>query len=325
MKTALVWRRFGLTLALSMGLLGLSRTTVADDINNNGIPNVVYNAATGALSINPDNAQLISVLVAGPAATSINRWQNGTSGDGVNGWAQQYFNNKEQWVGAGSAVAGGFVTPVNSTYQIATYATGLTAADFGMVEIGAQDPANPPRGLTMFTTVTIETGPNPSACDFDNDGDCDAADLTALTRVGNLVTGVPQGNPAYQAKYDLTTDNVINGADISKFLTDAAAENGWAQPYYIGDTDLDGKVVFADFVNMNNNWQRTNLTDGTRVGWRDGDFNGDGRVDFTDFVAQNNNWQRMNTAAAAAAAVPEPSAFALVGVGLLGFVLRRRS
>lgn len=323
MKTALVWRRLGLALTLSLGIIGASSSAMADDVAGNGIPNIFYNAATGALTVNPDNAQLISIIVSGPAATSINRWGNGTNGDGVTGWAQQYFNGAEQWVGAGGAVSGEYVSPVNSTYQIATYATGLTAADFGQVEIGAQDPANPNvGGLILFTDVSFDIPE--SVCDFDGDGDCDADDATMLTRAGNLVTGVAVTGA--NSQFDLNGDNTINQADLTVFLADAATENGWNEPYYLGDTDLNGKVDFGDFVNMNNNWQSTTLGNGELVGWRFGDFNGDNNVNFNDFVAQNNNWQRMNTpAGAAAAAVPEPTGLMLGALGLLGLAIRRRS
>lgn len=295
---------------------------VGDEINGNGIPHVRYNPLTGDLTINPDEAQLISLLIPGPAATQISRWQDGTSSDGIIGWRQQYFDGKEQWIGEGSALSNGFVVPTTAVFRIAVYPTGLKSSDFGLVEIGVQDPLNPPRGRTLFTNVS---GDEPTiACDFDNDGDCDVNDINQLTRVPHLKEGVVVPSPNINSKFDMDGNRTVNCADVSRFLVVAAEENGWGEPYRLGDTDLDGKVGFADFVNMNNNWQKSVLPGEPRLGWQFGDFDCDGMVTFPDFVAQNNNWQSMLFPALSFAplAVPEPSTGGLVALGLL-FLGRR--
>jgi len=106
------------------------------------IPIVDYDTLTGQLFFDTNGEDIVSLLVEGPAALSIDRWQDGIVQDGVT-WAQAYFANKEQWV------AVSLTSPPDAVYQLATYANGLTANDFGPVEIGI---ASSP---TVFTTVNI--------------------------------------------------------------------------------------------------------------------------------------------------------------------------
>ena len=82
--------------------LSLAISSQAEDIPGNNIPDVIYSANTGQLSVSTDGAELISMLIVGPPALSIDRWIDGTTQDGVIGWEQEYFVDSEQWVGAGS-------------------------------------------------------------------------------------------------------------------------------------------------------------------------------------------------------------------------------
>lgn len=312
-------------LAVLLALAGISSgatSLTADEINGNGMPNLIYRPSTGELTINPDSAQLIAVAISGPRATSIQRWRDRTAEDGIASWRQQYFDGKEQWTG--NALLGEYVTPVNATYRIATYPIGLTRDAFGVVYMGAHDPENIGRGLFLETNVTFSEE-SVSPTDIDADGDTDIDDLRSLVRLGDLGVGIPLGAPLYQAKFDLDQNDTINCDDALRFLEEAATEHGWAEAYFRGDLNLDGQVGFQDFVNLNVNWQRTTLTDGTPVSYLDGDLNWDRRVDFVDFVTLNNNWNRTNSRAAAGApvALPEPCSGWLAIMGLLASHFRR--
>lgn len=85
-----------------------------------------------------------------------------------------------------------------------------------------------------------------------------------------------------------------------------------------GDANEDGRVDAADLNAVGLNWQMGGKS------WSEGDFNEDGFVDAADLNIVGLNWQA--TAAAAPAAVPEPSsAFGLVLALFCGLGLRRRT
>ena len=276
-------RRLGYSIVTLTALL-IAGPAHADDVSGNNIPNITYNADNGQLTILTDGADLISLLIDGPQATSIDRWQDGTNGDGVNGWAQAYFNGKEQWVGSGSAVSGGSV--IDGSYDIATYSAGLTAADFGQVEVGTQSFG------TLFTNISFGVGP---VCDLDGDGVCDITDIDILTNQAGVTVG-----------------------EIDSWLSDAGTENGKGGPYLRGDANLDGTVNATDLNAVGQSWQQTGKA------WSTGDFNGDDVVNASDLNSVGQNWQQMTPMAAAPAAVPEPSSFGLLLPIFLGLIGLRR-
>ena len=273
----------------------------ADDIFGNNIPNIDYDPDDGLLSVNTDGADMISLLINGPQAMSIDRWGDGSNGDGVMGWVQQYFNGKEQWVGAGSAVAGGSVD--QGIYQIATYAAGLDAAAFGDVELGTQSFG------TLFTGVNVIGVPD-IACDFDGDGVCDITDIDMITI--DMVAGTNDLN------LDIDGSGTVDGGDIDEWRSVAATQNGWAEPYFRGDANLDGTINSADLNKVGLSWQQA------QDRYSEGDFNGDGTVAAADLNAVGLNWQKSIAAASSAAAVPEPGSALLLVFGLFALAVRRR-
>lgn len=114
----------------------------------------------------------------------------------------------------------------------------------------------------------------------------------------------------------LTPAEVAELAGVVVELTCEDIAAGRADAGLVGDLNDDGKVDFPDFLLLSGNYnQATSM-------YEDGDINCNGTVDFPDFLALSGNF---GASAAAAASVPEPSAFAMVclaGLALCG--LRRR-
>ena len=97
-------------------------------------------------------------------------------------------------------------------------------------------------------------------------------------------------------------------------------------PTLLGDADLNRTVDFLDFgiLSNPNNWQQSGKS------WVDGDFNGDQVVDFLDFglLSNPNNWQQTFDPTVPPAApgglLPEPTTLALLGLGAVAGLVRRR-
>ena len=156
-----------------LGVVGLAADGLA-------APAVTYNRSTGAVSVDTsDGTLLVSIVVSGPEATSIDRWQDASFEDDVL-WTQSFFQGAEQWAATGwmqnPSQGQSFVDP--GTYQLATYATGLGTGDFSAdVEIGTQlDATGNSPGSTLFVPLTIESSGTPG--DYNGDGFVDAADYT---------------------------------------------------------------------------------------------------------------------------------------------------
>ncbi|MDP9175238.1 MAG: hypothetical protein M3O30_15425 [Planctomycetota bacterium] len=118
---------------------------------------------------------------------------------------------------------------------------------------------------------------------------------------------------------------------------------------FAGDANLDGRVDFADFIILSNNFGTT------RTNWDQGNFNYDGSVDFADFVILSNNFgdgviagtafgatpgelaqynmlassfgissSQIATWDARVAALPEPASVSIISFGAVALLKRRR-
>ncbi len=140
--------------------------------------------------------------------------------------------------------------------------------------------------------------------------------------VGDISTGVAVVPTT--AAMDLTSDGLINRDDASVWLDLAARQNGYAEPYSTGDTNLDGIVDAADLNSVALAWRQGGAT------WSSGDFTGEGTVSAGDLNELALNWRRVNPFAgavslkpslplftAASTAVPEPAGGVFLLLGLL--------
>ncbi|MEM7314838.1 MAG: PEP-CTERM sorting domain-containing protein, partial [Planctomycetota bacterium] len=157
----------------------------------------------------------------------------------------------------------------------------------------------------------VYTSPTGPPCDFNGDGLCNVVDIDLMFNEGPIAFGV---SVAPGNQFDLDADGDIDLADRDLWLAQAAAENGLASPYKLGDGNLDGVVDVPDF----NIWNSNKFT--ARILWSEGNFNGDDVVDVSDF----NLWNGNKFTASDAATVPEPAAlFGLLLGGLALLKLRR--
>ena len=99
--------------------------------------------------------------------------------------------------------------------------------------------------------------------DVTQDGRLDTSDVDAM------YAAIAGNEP--DTRFDLNKDSVIDQADVEWLVKRDLATN-------FGDLDLDGRVGFADFLVLSQNFGKQD------VGYGLGDVNGDGSVGFDDFL-----------------------------------------
>ena len=104
--------------------------------------------------------------------------------------------------------------------------------------------------------------------DFNEDQSVDATDI-------DLLFAALSDNSS-DVQFDVNDDGVVNNSDKDHLLLNVIGT-------LPGDTDLDGKVEFDDFLKL----ARRFATEG---GWADGNFSPDPLVDFQDFLALAQNF-----------------------------------
>ena len=117
------------------------------------------------------------------------------------------------------------------------------------------------------------------SCDFDADGLCGVPDINILYQQGSLTAGVVTSSS--NEAFDLIDDNLINTADLSEWLSQAAITHGYSSPYLRGDTELDRDVDISDFNTLATHFDPDGAT--KPHSWLEANFDGDNDIDITDF------------------------------------------
>ena len=185
-------------------------------------------------------------------------------------------------------------------YLLATYAGNLSGV-IDSVATGYRLDYDTPGQIILSVLGDVLRG------DFNGDSIVDVADIDLLTPA--IASG------SNDQMFDLNGDAVLNAADLTVFLSDNVITAGNRVP---GDVDLNGEVVFADFLQLSGNFGQPGV-------WSDGDFDADGQVAFSDFLALSQNFGSTG----AANSVPEPGygsgVFCLAILGLRRAGSRRRT
>ena len=182
----------------------------------------------------------------------------------------------------------------NTNRMYDSYATGINAG--GQVVGYAYPPNNNSSGVDYYHAFIYSSG--------------------TMTDLNALVNPASGWTLAY-------AEGINDSGEIAGYGTNAIGNTDafLLKPLPPGDANGDGTVDINDLTVV-----LTDFGEIAGMSWSTGDFNGDGKVDVNDLTVVLANYG--TTAAARPAAVPEPGALVLLGVGAmaaLAFAKRRRT
>ncbi len=329
-------------------MIGLTESLSTLDINDayadySVMPYVVGNPGSATLSVYGDNRSGGTIT-----ALTDGQWQNvWLVVDNANKTFDVYTST-----GADSgtlALAGVEFGRMTDPFNLEAF--GITNREDGRVRIDnlyqlvGENTQNPlaagggalysPEVLTVLGDVVLEDG---SVVTFDiaTSGVNDLLDITGSLKADGTLEVVFGGVVALQLgdTFDLFDFASASGGfdsyvlptldsglywDTSALLTTGVLAVVDTQPTLVGDLNGDGFVGLDDLDIVLSAWNQ-NVTAGD---WAAGDPSGDGYVGLDDIDFVLGNWNA-GTPAGASAAIPEPASVALIGVGGLCVLKRRR-
>ena len=179
------------------------------------------------------------------------------------------------------------------------YSNTITAGDDLLtIHLGGKNP-RAADNLPILNGVTLErVEDNFPLGDFNQNGILDIEDINLLA----WESGSGDNNPAF----DLNADNVVDSKDVSVWAIDLRGT-------WMGDANLDGEFNSSDLVAV---FQDGKFELDEEANWAQGDWNGDHRFGSGDLVTAFQDGGFELGPRGPAAAVPEPSALVLLGLGI---------
>lgn len=143
--------------------------------------------------------------------------------------------------------------------------------------------------------------------DYNGDGEVNVADIDLQTQA--MMSATPD-----LSIFDENGDDAVDYADRLIWVTMHADT-------FVGDSNFDGEFNSSDFVTVFTAGKYETQTAAT---WAEGDWNGSGFFDSSDFVAAFSGGGYELGPRQAVSSVPEPGSLALLAMGFVALVRRRR-